>query len=175
MPIVAIERSAVCAPTHNGLREQLHAWLRALAHRRRDLAMAKCIGALLHLAKDEHSYGDEIDYWRRFGVAVDVRCRADRQCHIRAPSDRLLTDTTLPSNYPKHSLPMEIIKVMPSYRALGDPGPMAAVQDSTRIQGGDWSMQGFRRSGHVHDEGECQMSIADFMAEQRLPRDSDDA
>jgi hypothetical protein len=24
-------------------------------------------------------------------------------------------------------------------------------------------MQGFRRSGHVHDEGECQMSIAEFM------------
>jgi hypothetical protein len=36
-------------------------------------------------------------------------------------------------------------------------------------------MQGFRRSGHVHDEDECQMSIADFMAEQRLPRDGYDA
>jgi len=36
-------------------------------------------------------------------------------------------------------------------------------------------MQGFRRSGHVHDESECQMSIAEFMAEQGLPRDCDDA
>jgi hypothetical protein len=64
----------------------------------------------------------------------------------------------------KHSLPMEIIKVK-----------LTAVQDSTRIQGGNWNMQGFRRSGHVHDEGECQMSIADFMTEQRPLRDSDDA
>ena len=36
-------------------------------------------------------------------------------------------------------------------------------------------MQGLRRSRHVHDEGECQMSIAQFMAEQGLPRDRDDA
>ncbi len=27
-------------------------------------------------------------------------------------------------------------------------------------------MQGFRRSMHVHDEDECQMSIAEFMGEQ---------
>jgi hypothetical protein len=46
---------------------------------------------------------------------------------------------------------------------------------SARIQGGNWKMQGLRRSGHVHDEGECQMSIAEFMAEHGLPRDSDDA
>jgi len=26
-------------------------------------------------------------------------------------------------------------------------------------------MQGCRRSGHVHDEAECQMSIAEFMAD----------
>jgi hypothetical protein len=37
--------------------------------------------------------------------------------------------------------------------------------ESTRIQGGNWKMQGFRRSGHVYDEAECQMSIAEFMAE----------
>jgi len=37
---------------------------------------------------------------------------------------------------------------------------------SRRIQGGNWNMQGFRRSGHVYDEAECQMSIAEFMAEQ---------
>jgi len=35
-------------------------------------------------------------------------------------------------------------------------------------------MQGFRRSGHGHDEAECQMSIAEFMAEQGLPQDSFD-
>lgn len=38
--------------------------------------------------------------------------------------------------------------------------------ESTRIQGGNWKMQGFRRSGQVYDEAECQMSIAEFMAEQ---------
>jgi hypothetical protein len=37
---------------------------------------------------------------------------------------------------------------------------------STRIQGGNWKMQGFRRSGHAYDEAESQMSIAEFMAEQ---------
>jgi hypothetical protein len=51
----------------------------------------------------------------------------------------------------------------------------AVVHDPARIQGGNWNMQGFRRSGHVHDEGECQMSIAEFMTRQGLPRDSDDA
>jgi hypothetical protein len=35
-----------------------------------------------------------------------------------------------------------------------------------RIQGGNWKVQGFRGSGHDHDEVECQMSIAEFMAEQ---------
>ena len=28
-------------------------------------------------------------------------------------------------------------------------------------------MQGFRRSGHVYGESECQMSIAEFMADTR--------
>jgi hypothetical protein len=32
-----------------------------------------------------------------------------------------------------------------------------------RIQGGNWKMQGLRRSGPVHDEAECQMSIAEFI------------
>lgn len=73
----------------------------------------------------------------------------------------------------KHAL--QLVKVMPSYRVRGNPGPRAAVQDSARIQGGNWSMQGFRRSGHVHDEGECQMSIAEYMAEHGLPRDRNDA
>jgi hypothetical protein len=44
-----------------------------------------------------------------------------------------------------------------------------ATQESARIQGGNWSMQGFRRSGHVHDEDECHLSIAEFMdAQERL-------
>lgn len=36
-------------------------------------------------------------------------------------------------------------------------------------------MQGYRRSGPVHDKRKRQMAIAEFMAEQGLPRDSDDA
>ena len=48
------------------------------------------------------------------------------------------------------------------------------VKVPTRIQGGNWQMQGLRRSGFAHDEGECQMSIAKFVAEHR-PRDADDA
>ena len=67
----------------------------------------------------------------------------------------------------KHAPPMEIIGVMPSYHARGIPSPKAVpVQDSARIQGGNWSMQKRRRSGHVHEEDECQMSIAEFMAAQ---------
>jgi hypothetical protein len=63
----------------------------------------------------------------------------------------------------KHVPPLAIVKVMPSYHARGRPADRDPVQDSTRIQGGNWSMQGLRRSGHVHDEDECQMSIAEFM------------
>jgi hypothetical protein len=66
----------------------------------------------------------------------------------------------------KHTLPMEMIKVMPSYPAQGNPGLRVAVQDSARIQGGNWSMQRLRRSGHVYDEDECQLSIAEFMGAQ---------
>jgi hypothetical protein len=75
----------------------------------------------------------------------------------------------------KQTLKSEVVKVRPSDHLRGSPGPRAAVQDSGRIQGGNWSMQGFRRSGHVHDEDECQMSIAEFMAEQALPRNGYDA
>ena len=41
------------------------------------------------------------------------------------------------------------------------------VDDPARIRGGNWTMQGFRRSGPVCDESECQMSIAEFMADTR--------
>ena len=66
----------------------------------------------------------------------------------------------------KRTLATEVIKVMPSYHAGANLGPRAPRQDSAKIQGGNWSMQGFRRSGHVHDEDECQMAIAEFMREQ---------
>ena len=70
----------------------------------------------------------------------------------------------------KHALPM------PSYRAGRDSaGPKAAVQHLSRIQGGNWSMQGFRASGHVHDEDECQLSISEFMAKQEPSLDRGDA
>ncbi len=32
-------------------------------------------------------------------------------------------------------------------------------------------MQGFRRSGHVHDEAECEMSITEFMADTQERND----
>jgi hypothetical protein len=51
----------------------------------------------------------------------------------------------------------------------------AVVHDPARIQGGNWKMQGFRRSGPVHDEAECQMSIAEFMVGQELPQDGYDS
>ena len=49
------------------------------------------------------------------------------------------------------------------------------VNVPARIQGGNWKMHGFRRSGLVYDESECQMSIAEFMADQEIPRDIGDA
>jgi hypothetical protein len=42
-----------------------------------------------------------------------------------------------------------------------------AVDDPARIRGGNWKMHGFRRSGNVYDESECQMSIDEFMADTR--------
>jgi len=75
----------------------------------------------------------------------------------------------------KHALQLEVSKVMPSYHVRRNSSARTAERNSARIQGGNWSMQTFRRSGHVHDEGECQMSIDEFMAERGLPRDRDDA
>jgi hypothetical protein len=75
----------------------------------------------------------------------------------------------------KLSLPPEIIQAMPSYHGRVRSSPRAAAQDSARIQGGNWSMQGLRRSGHVYDEGECRMSIDEFMAGHGQSHDSDDA
>ena len=75
----------------------------------------------------------------------------------------------------KHTLQLQVSKVMPAYQVCGKSGARAAARDLTRIQGGNWTMQRFRRSGHVHDEGECQLSIAEYMAERVPPRDYDDA
>jgi hypothetical protein len=67
----------------------------------------------------------------------------------------------------KNTLPMEIIKVMPSYHARqGSSRSRGAAQESARIQGGNWSMHGLRRSSDLHDEDECQMSVAEFMSGQ---------
>jgi hypothetical protein len=67
----------------------------------------------------------------------------------------------------KRALPTGIIKVMPSYHARqGRSHPRDAAQEPARIQGGNWSMLGLRRSSHVYDEDECQVSIAEFMSEQ---------
>jgi hypothetical protein len=51
---------------------------------------------------------------------------------------------------------------------------LEVIHEPARIQGGNWQMQGFRRSEHVHGEAECQMSIAEFMAEQWPQQDSYD-
>lgn len=74
----------------------------------------------------------------------------------------------------KSALPTEIIRVMPSYHARqGSSSSRGAAHESARIQGGNWKMLGLRRSSHVHDEDECQMSIAEFMGEHE-PFESED-
>jgi hypothetical protein len=64
-----------------------------------------------------------------------------------------------------------VAKTEPSYTVRGYPGVPVAAKDSARIRGGNWSMQGFRRSGHAYDEKECQLSIAESMAGQAPPKD----
>ena len=67
----------------------------------------------------------------------------------------------------KSTLPMEIIKVMPSNHGRQCRSySRGAALESARIQGGNWCMLGLRRSSHVHDEDECQMSIAEFISGQ---------
>ena len=67
-----------------------------------------------------------------------------------------------------------IVKLREINQDMASRHARAVVHDPARIQGGNWKMQGFRRSGHVHDEAECQMSIAEFMAEQELQQDGYD-
>ena len=65
----------------------------------------------------------------------------------------------------KHTLLREINQDMALRAAPRDLHALEVVHDPARIQGGNWKMQGFRRSGHVHDGAECGMSIAEFMAD----------
>jgi hypothetical protein len=60
----------------------------------------------------------------------------------------------------KHTLLREINRDTASRPALR---ALAVAHDPAPIRGGNWNMQGFRRSGHDHDEAECEMSIAEFM------------
>ena len=65
----------------------------------------------------------------------------------------------------KHALPRGINREMAFRLARRNLNGLDVVDDPARIQGGNWKMQGFRRSGYVYDESECQMSIAEFMAD----------
>ena len=65
----------------------------------------------------------------------------------------------------KHALLREINREMGFRQARRNLDAMDVVDDPARIRGGNWTMQGFRRSGSVYDESECQMSIAEFMAD----------
>jgi hypothetical protein len=71
----------------------------------------------------------------------------------------------------KHTLLREINQDMALRHARRNRHALHAVHDPARIQGGNWTMQGFRRSGHVYDEAECQMSIAEFMADTQERQD----
>ena len=67
----------------------------------------------------------------------------------------------------RHTLLREINQDITSRPALRTAHVLAVAHDPARIQGGNWKMQGFRRSGHVHDEAECEMSIAEYMVDAR--------
>lgn len=71
----------------------------------------------------------------------------------------------------KHALPRGINREMAYRRALRHVDALDLGNDLARIQGGNWKMQGFRRSGHVYDESESQMSIDEFMADTQERRD----
>ena len=67
----------------------------------------------------------------------------------------------------KHTLVRGINREMAFRQARRDLHALDVVDDPARIRGGNWKMEGFRRSGPVYDESECQMSIAEFMADTR--------
>jgi hypothetical protein len=72
----------------------------------------------------------------------------------------------------KHTLLREINQDMTLRHPRRNQHALDAVHDPARIQGGNWTMQGFRRSGQVYDEAECQMSIAEFMADTQERQDT---
>ncbi len=67
----------------------------------------------------------------------------------------------------KHALVRGINREMAFRQARRNLDALDGVDDPARIRGGNWKMQGLRRSGPVYDESECQMSIAEFMADTR--------
>ena len=71
----------------------------------------------------------------------------------------------------RHALLRKINQDMASRPALRDAHALAIEHDSARIQGGNWQMQGFRHSGYIHDEAECEMSITEFMADAQQRND----
>jgi len=74
----------------------------------------------------------------------------------------------------KHTLLREINQDMAwrtAHRNLHALNVVHEVHDRGRIQGGNWKMQGFRRSGPVYDVAEGEMSIAEFMADTQVRDD----
>jgi hypothetical protein len=65
----------------------------------------------------------------------------------------------------KHTLLREINQDMALRAARRNLHTLALAHDPARIQGGNWQMQAFRRSGYIHDDAECKMSITEFMAD----------
>ena len=65
----------------------------------------------------------------------------------------------------KHTLLREINQDMALRAAHRNLHALDVVHDPARIQGGNWTMQGFRPSGPVYDVAEGEMSIAEFMAD----------
>ena len=65
----------------------------------------------------------------------------------------------------------EINQDMAARPALRTVRALAMAHDPARIQGGNWQMQGFRRSGYVHDEAECEMSITEFVGDAQKRND----
>ena len=65
----------------------------------------------------------------------------------------------------RHTLLREINRDVASRSTLRTVDAPALAHDPARIKGGNWQMQEFRRSGPIHDEAECAMSITEFMAD----------
>lgn len=72
----------------------------------------------------------------------------------------------------RHALPRQSNREMAFRRGRRNLDDPDAANDPARIRGGNWTMQGLRRSGHVYDEAESQMSIDEFMADTRERHDA---